>query len=350
MALTRLEPGNATYCCNLGLVYEADGNNLQAVGAYQKALQLRPDYQKAKDSLSALEAKQRNAGATQMAAAPVQYQTNQQVSHAQSPFQQPQGQTYQAMPPQQFAYQAPVVSFAPNGQALPVVDNSLVWILAFVPLLGILTGVLLATGVSIIICVAINCTLMWCDEKKLKNQGYDTRYLKWCWLLVPVWIFKRVRLVGGGNEYAAVWVATFVLSIIASVSLAGSAANNVAPTGDNTAAQSTPAPVATPPPASPTLKVHVFDNPAASTASSSQQSPAMSNKQTDAESSSQKLQELESKIEMYDGEARSCEAEIERVEQTDGNVAEKHRWEEKEANALKASVECQKEKMAITRE
>lgn len=237
LALTRMEPGNATHCYNLGLAYEAFGNDLQAVGAYQKALQLKPDYKKAKDSLSAVTAKQHRVGATQVAAAPTHYQSNQQayqVQPSQSPFQQPQGQGYQAMPPQQPAYQAPVGGYAPNGQALPIVDNALVWIMAFIPLIGIFTDVLFGIGASFFLGLGY-LILVFSDEKKLKQKGFDTRCLNWWWLFVPVWIFKRARLVGGSNNYAITWVLLAVLSIIISASLDGLTANYVVPTSDGNA-------------------------------------------------------------------------------------------------------------------
>ncbi len=140
LALTRLEPGNATHCYNLGLAYEANGNDLQAGGAYQKALQLRPDYQKAKDSLSALTAKQQRIDATQIAAAPAHYQSNEQAYQAQPPqppYQQPQGQGYQPIPPQQPAYQAP------KGQSIlrkPIPYSGLIGLASFILIILLIAG------------------------------------------------------------------------------------------------------------------------------------------------------------------------------------------------------------------
>lgn len=70
LALTRLDPGNALHCYNLGNAYEACGNDLQASGAYEKALQLKPDYQKVREHLSVLTARQKNITGTHVASPP----------------------------------------------------------------------------------------------------------------------------------------------------------------------------------------------------------------------------------------------------------------------------------------
>lgn len=51
LELTRLDPTNAAHCLNLGMAYEALGKVVLAEGAYRKALDIAPDYQKAKNAI-----------------------------------------------------------------------------------------------------------------------------------------------------------------------------------------------------------------------------------------------------------------------------------------------------------
>jgi len=113
-------------------------------------------------------------------------------------------------------------AFAAQGTPPPLsgdaVDNTMVWTLAFAPILGrILTVTLFGLlgppiaywavpiGLNVVICSA--------DEKRLKRAGYDTAPLGSVFL-VPVYLFKRAELLRQSNAYAIVWIATFALSFL----------------------------------------------------------------------------------------------------------------------------------------
>lgn len=64
LALTRLDPDNSLHCYNLGKAYEACSKDLLAAGAYEKALHLKPDYQKAEERLRVLNARKKAAEAS----------------------------------------------------------------------------------------------------------------------------------------------------------------------------------------------------------------------------------------------------------------------------------------------
>jgi hypothetical protein len=108
----------------------------------------------------------------------------------------------------------PSVALASSNQ----VSHALVWVSAFVPLLAILIDGILAAmelnqwlGVPIVI--GINILLLTIDEKRLKAQGLPTTELGSAWL-VPVYLFKRVRVAGGGYGYAICWMITFSISVL----------------------------------------------------------------------------------------------------------------------------------------
>jgi len=70
LCLTRLEPGNIRHYYNLGQAYESFGNYLQAIGAYEKALQIEPDHKNSKERIKVIETKQKNLSGTQAVAPP----------------------------------------------------------------------------------------------------------------------------------------------------------------------------------------------------------------------------------------------------------------------------------------
>lgn len=90
------------------------------------------------------------------------------------------------------------------------VDNKYLWILAFIPL----AGMLFSFGTWVIL--AINCILCMLDEMQLKKQGFDTTKLRGIWfVLIPFYVYKRAKLVGDSRPvYLIVWCLTFALSFI----------------------------------------------------------------------------------------------------------------------------------------
>ena len=98
------------------------------------------------------------------------------------------------------------------------IDHSLVWVNAFVPLFGIVINVMLAamgltTWLAVPIIIGANVLLLSKDEKQLKALGLQTKDLGAAWL-VPVYLFKRVQVAGGGYGYAVCWMITFFISIL----------------------------------------------------------------------------------------------------------------------------------------
>jgi|GEM_PF-2867718 len=199
-----------------GIVWKA--MQKEPANRYQNASQMRLDLKNQRAPIMA-----------QMPVAPIHNQTTFAPAPA-PPILQPQ-QPYNA-PPQSYSQQTtyapgPVMQprqppapgmqppgYTQVGQITPAVDNTLVWILAFVPLIMIFTDRIFNPLISFIIIVGLNIGLSSSDQVKLRTQGFNTAYLSgWNLLLIPVWLFRRVRLVGGSNDYAIVWIVTFCISL-----------------------------------------------------------------------------------------------------------------------------------------
>lgn len=110
-------------------------------------------------------------------------------------------------------------SAAPQVSAEDASTNRLIaWLIACVPLIGslITLGVedLSLSASSFLYCVlnSIFCSI---DESRLKKQGFDTSSCSWFWgaLLVPVYIYRRARLVGDDNSYFIGWFVMLGLSM-----------------------------------------------------------------------------------------------------------------------------------------
>jgi hypothetical protein len=106
---------------------------------------------------------------------------------------------------------------------LPVntVNNALVWIVAFVPVIVSYLGPVLAVllGTTVVspwyLVPLLNICLCLADEANLKRAGYDTRWMGvWAVLLPPVYLFVRAARLKQGRGYAIVWLVTFFLSIL----------------------------------------------------------------------------------------------------------------------------------------
>lgn len=111
---------------------------------------------------------------------------------------------------------APVLPFA-AGQ----VSHALPWVSAFVPLAGLVLDAVLnemgwSNWVGTVAVIGTNILLLTKDEKQLKAQGFSTEKMGSAWL-VPVYLFKRVQVAGGGYGYAVCWMITFFISLLASL-------------------------------------------------------------------------------------------------------------------------------------
>lgn len=100
------------------------------------------------------------------------------------------------------------------------VDNTIIWVLAFAPLLGlVLQGFLSGlTGISQgslwFVTLLLNVATSYADEKKLKAAGHNTAKMGAAWL-VPVYLFKRAQVLKQNYAYFIVWCALFGLSLFA---------------------------------------------------------------------------------------------------------------------------------------
>jgi hypothetical protein len=114
-----------------------------------------------------------------------------------------------------------------------LINNTLVWIVAFLPLVfGIIDAVIAHDNqVNAIahfsfgfpenqipdlpwfIPVGVNCGLCLVDETWLKRAGYGSGWLKFfAVVLVPVYLFARAKRLKQRPSYAIAWVCIFVLS------------------------------------------------------------------------------------------------------------------------------------------
>lgn len=110
------------------------------------------------------------------------------------------------------------------------VNNTLVWILAFAP---ILSSILILLILYIVhngreyrvfnayyngdfwwIAIIVNILLSVFDENILKKSGNDTsKYKGWVWL-VPVYLFQRAKFLKQNQAYFWVWIVSFAVSLI----------------------------------------------------------------------------------------------------------------------------------------
>jgi hypothetical protein len=91
------------------------------------------------------------------------------------------------------------------GQADKPANNALVWILAWIPLIGTLFefGTLVFLVINIVLCLI--------DENQLEKAGYETSSLGSAWL-IPVYLYKRAKMLGNSLAYFIVWCVCFGLS------------------------------------------------------------------------------------------------------------------------------------------
>lgn len=98
------------------------------------------------------------------------------------------------------------------------VNNTIVWILAFAPIIGVnIESFLIALFHSHsnkfwVVTIALNIVLSLLDERKLNAAGHNTRALGLgsAWL-VPVYLFKRAKALKQNLAYFIVWIVSFAL-------------------------------------------------------------------------------------------------------------------------------------------
>ena len=108
-------------------------------------------------------------------------------------------------------------------------NNTLVWSLAFAPILGIFLEIVISmivyddedwaldavsAGEFFYITIALNILLSFIDEKRLKKAGHNTSALKgWVWL-VPVYLYQRAKHLKQNLAYFIVWICCFIFTLL----------------------------------------------------------------------------------------------------------------------------------------
>jgi hypothetical protein len=93
-------------------------------------------------------------------------------------------------------------------------NNSLAWMLAFIPILGLSLGFLLPDSeLWYIIMPILNIVLIVLDLNLLKRGGYAVSFWVWFWL-VPVYLYKRATYLKQGRLHFVVWTTSFCLLIL----------------------------------------------------------------------------------------------------------------------------------------
>lgn len=108
------------------------------------------------------------------------------------------------------------------------VSNTLVWVLAFAPIIGYLLESLVAGLFNTneaqweramaeshywYVTLLLNITLSVFDSKRLKQAGHDISRFKGWVFVVPVYLYLRAKLLNQNLAYFITWIACFVISL-----------------------------------------------------------------------------------------------------------------------------------------
>ena len=112
------------------------------------------------------------------------------------------------------------VAASPTGTTLAAgaASSTVVWLLAFAPLIGVISESLIARKTDAdpsqlwIVTVLLNILLCSLDARLLKRDGVKGPSV-WAVFLIPVYLYKRTQVLGQNKAYFFVWIATFVLSL-----------------------------------------------------------------------------------------------------------------------------------------
>jgi hypothetical protein len=98
------------------------------------------------------------------------------------------------------------------------VDNSVIWILALVPLLRLIIEIIYAENYgkmsrtdSFFLAFILNLGLASWDHYKLENAGHKTANFGWV-IFVPVYLWKRATLTKQSRTYFWIWIVLYILS------------------------------------------------------------------------------------------------------------------------------------------
>jgi len=100
------------------------------------------------------------------------------------------------------------------------VNNNLVWVIAFAPIISAFLRVMLGAMFGMPssnlwwIAIIINVSLCVTDISQLKNAGHNTKNMGiWALLFMPAYLFVRASRLRQNNSYAIAWVISFFISI-----------------------------------------------------------------------------------------------------------------------------------------
>ncbi len=106
------------------------------------------------------------------------------------------------------------VSTVPTGK----ISNTLVWIVAFIPILSIILQIIGLDNTSYLSLVTLG--FCFADLRKLKKAGYTLKYQTlWAWLFTPVYLFRRAKLLNQKYTYAIILSVSLALDVTAVILL-----------------------------------------------------------------------------------------------------------------------------------
>jgi hypothetical protein len=110
------------------------------------------------------------------------------------------------------------------------IGQSIVWTLAFAPIIGSILESIFAYAVNNsdaaadmaisdsrywFITLALNIALAYYDEGRLNRAGYDTSKFKGAAWLVPVYLYRRAKALNQNLAYFIVWLVCFAVMLAA---------------------------------------------------------------------------------------------------------------------------------------
>lgn len=116
-------------------------------------------------------------------------------------------------------FEQPVILTPPPliGKA---VNNTFVWMLTFVPVIGAIILTYYKANYNetsyfaeVIFFMILNSLFSALDESKLRKAGYDSHNIFWAIILVPVYLWKRSNITKQSKSYFWVWFVALFLSV-----------------------------------------------------------------------------------------------------------------------------------------
>ena len=99
-------------------------------------------------------------------------------------------------------------------------DNTVICLLAFAPILIIIIEVFisggdgLGAGPGFLLGLAVNSGLAILDESIIKKAGYESNNLIWAIFLVPVYLWQRATITNQSRSYFWIWIVCFVIVLL----------------------------------------------------------------------------------------------------------------------------------------